>query len=78
MASHVTIGVNKETHKKLGKLASLTHRTRANTVEWLVEKAIKEPNSSPITVTIGIKIFFKIWTKTIRFSDKPLALAKVI
>ena len=42
MASHVTIGVNKETHKKLGKLASLTHRTRANTVEWLVEKAIKE------------------------------------
>ena len=42
MATHVTIGVNKETHKKLGKLASLTHRTRANTVEWLVEKAIKE------------------------------------
>ena len=42
MATHVTIGVNKETHKKLGKLASLTHRTRANTVEWLVEKATKE------------------------------------
>ena len=42
MASHVTIGVNKETHKKLGKLASLTHRTRANSVEWWVEKAIKE------------------------------------
>ena len=42
MATHATIGVNKETHKKLGKLALLTHRTRANTVEWLVEKAIKE------------------------------------
>ena len=42
MATHVTIGVNKETHKKLGKLASLTHRTRANTVEWLVEKATKD------------------------------------
>ena len=42
MATHVAIGVNKETHKKLGKLASLTHRTRANTVEWLVEKATKE------------------------------------
>ena len=32
----------------------------ANTVSVTVEKAIKEPNSRPITVTIGIKIFFKI------------------
>ena len=40
--THVTIGVNKETHKKLSELASLTHRTRANTVEWLVDRAISQ------------------------------------
>ena len=40
--THVTIGVNKETHKKLSQLASLTHRTRANTVEWLVDRAINQ------------------------------------
>jgi predicted transcriptional regulator len=34
--------VNKETHKKLSQLASLTHRTRANTVEWLVDRAINQ------------------------------------
>ena len=50
----------------------------ANTVSVTVEKAIKEPNSSPITVTIGIKIFFKIWTKTILCSDNPFERAKVI
>ena len=60
MASHVTIGVNKETHKKLGKLASLTHRTRANTVEWLVERAIKEieeaeKKGSSGLILLGIK-----------------------
>ena len=40
--THVTIGVNKETHKKLSELASLTHRTRAITVEWLVDRAISQ------------------------------------
>jgi len=40
--THVTIGVNKETHKKLSELAALTHRTRANTVEWLVDRAISQ------------------------------------
>ena len=61
MATHITIGVNKETHKKLGKLASLTHRTRANTVEWLVEKVTKEieiaeKNGSADHIKFGILV----------------------
>ena len=40
--------------------------------------AISDPNSSPTTVTMGIRIFFSICTKTILFSDKPFERAKVI
>ena len=62
MATHVTIGVNKETHKKLGKLASLTHRTRANTVEWLVEKAIKEIEiAEKMVVPIILSLVFNLF-----------------
>ena len=66
MATHVTIGVNKETHKKLGKLASLTHRTRANTVEWLVEKAIKEIEIAekmvaPIILSLVFNLFPEVY-----------------
>ena len=57
--THVTIGVNKETHKKLSELASLTHRTRANTVEWLVDRAISqiklaEKNGNAEQIKLGL------------------------
>ena len=48
----------------------------AKIVSVTIAKAITEPNSSPITVTIGIRMFFSTCTRTMRRSDTPLARAK--
>ena len=39
-------------------------------------KAMVEPSSSPITVTIGIRMFLNTWTNTTRRIGRPLARAK--
>ena len=48
-------------------MISLPIPGHANTVSVTVENAISDPNSSPTTVTMGIRIFFSICTKTILF-----------
>ena len=48
----------------------------AKMVSVTIAKAMTEPNSSPVTVTIGIMMFFSTCTRTTRSMDRPLARAK--
>ncbi len=47
-------------------------------VSVTTEKAIRLPNSSPTTVTTGIRIFFKRCTPTMRCRERPLARANLM
>ena len=40
-------------------------------VSVITEKAIKDPNSSPMTVTRGIETFLRMCTKTTLLPDSP-------
>jgi len=49
---------------------------QAKIVSVTTEKAISEPSSRPRIVTIGIMMFLRMCTSTIRDDESPLALAK--
>ncbi len=48
------------------------------TVSVTTAKATVWPNSSPLTVAIGIMMFLSTCTPTMRFSLKPLARANLM
>ena len=51
---------------------------RGGTVSVTTAKAMTEPISRPRTVTIGMRMLRKAWTKTTRAVDSPFALANLI
>ena len=48
---------------------------QAKIVSVTIAKAMRPPNSTPTTVTIGIRMFLSTCTQTMRRSDRPLARA---
>ena len=50
---------------------------QANTLSVTIAKAITLPNSSPITVTIGIRMLRSTWTPMTRALESPFARANL-
>ena len=50
---------------------------QANTVSVTMAKAMTEPNSRPITVTMGIRMLRSTWTPITRALVSPLARANL-
>ena len=78
MASAKNIEIPSTDPEEIESIINFPIPGQAKTVSVTVENAINDPNSSPMIVTIGIKMFFKRCTLITLLSATPLALANLI